>query len=205
MSNGTPDRRKLVLIGASAGGIGALQSLLGALPVEFPAIIGVTLHRSPRQESRLAQVLQRCTRLPIVEPSGPVRVEPGVVYLAPRDQHLLVRGEHVEPIRGPKENFTRPAVDPLFRSGAASHGDRVIGVVLSGWGADGVAGLIAIKRASGVAMVQHPDEAPARGMPVNALVRDHVDWVLPVSEMPPVLIRLAHGQSVDRDPTRRPP
>jgi two-component system chemotaxis response regulator CheB len=195
----------VVLIGASTGGIPALQALFGALPSDFPAITAVVLHRSAQHGSRLAHVFQRFTRLRVIEPAGPMRVEPGVVYLAPRDQHLLMSNEHIEPIRGPKENFTRPAVDPLFRSAAATHGDRVIGVVLSGWGSDGVAGLIAIKRVNGIAIVQHPEEAHARGMPVHALVGDRVDWVLPVAEMPYVLMRLARWEPVDRNRAVRAP
>jgi two-component system chemotaxis response regulator CheB len=191
---------KVVVIGASTGGIQALQALFSALPAEFPAVMAVVVHRSPRHDSRLAYVLQRSARMPIIEPDAPVPPSPGHVYLAPRDHHLLMRDRYIEPIRGPKENFTRPAVDPLFRSAAAVYGDRVIGVVLSGWGSDGVAGLIAIKRANGVSMVQHPSDAPARGMPVNALVRDNVDWVLPVSEMSSVLLRLVNGEAVERHP-----
>lgn len=188
---------RIVLVGASAGGIEALITLFAGIPAEFPAAIAVVLHRSPSKGSHLIDVLQRSARLPIVEPERAVALEAGTIYLAPRDQHLQMRDGVVEPIRGPKENFSRPAVDPLFRTGAEAHGRRVIGVVLSGWGSDGVAGLIAIKRAHGVSIVQRPDEAGAPGMPLNALMRDHVDWVLPIAEIADVLVRLAHGEAVE--------
>lgn len=194
--SGSSDFR-VVLIGASAGGIEALLELFRGIPSDFPAIVGVVLHRSPSKDSRLIEVLQRAAKLPIVEPDGIVPTEPGVIYLAPRDRHLLMRSGSIEAIRGPKENFTRPAVDTLFRSAAEAYGRRVVGVVLSGWGSDGVAGLVAIKQARGISIVQRPDEAPAPGMPLNALRRHHVDWVLPVAMMPAVLVRLARGGEVE--------
>ena len=150
-------------------------------------------------------MLQRSVPLPIIEPDCPIPIEPGVVYLAPRDRHLHMRDHYVEPIRGPKENFSRPAVDALFRSAALAHGEQVVGVVLSGWGSDGVAGLIAIKRAGGLSIAQHPDEAQAPAMPLNAVMRDHVDWVLPVSQIPELLVRLAHGEPVEPDGVIREP
>jgi two-component system chemotaxis response regulator CheB len=108
-----------------------------------------------------------------------------------------MRDHYIEPVRGPKENFSRPAVDALFRSGAAAHSKHAIGVVLSGWGSDGVAGLMAIKRAGGVAVVQDPQQARAPIMPFNALARDHVDWVVTVEQMPDLLLQLVQAEAVD--------
>ena len=192
-------RPKIVLIGASAGGIEALLGLFTGLTRDFPATTAVVLHRSATRESHLAEVLQRSTGLLIVEPEGRTPIETGVVYLAPRDHHLVMRDHYIEPNRGPKENFSRPAIDPLFRSAALAHGRDVIGVVLSGWGSDGVSGLIEIKRGGGVSIVQSPHEALAPVMPMNAVMRDHVDWILSVAEIRELLLRLARAPSTEGD------
>jgi len=205
---GTPveeNRPKIVLIGASAGGIEALIALFAGLTRDFPATTAVVVHRSATRASHLAQVLQRSTGLLIVEPEGPVAIEAGVVF-APRDCHLVMRDHYIEPNRGPKENFSRPAIDPLFRSAALAHGREVIGVVLSGWGSDGVSGLIDIKRSGGVSIAQSPDEAKAPVMPTNAVLRDHVDWILPIAEIRELVLRLVHIPSLGREgvPCPRP-
>jgi two-component system, chemotaxis family, protein-glutamate methylesterase/glutaminase len=191
-------KRNVVLIGASAGGIPALTCIFEGLPADLPAVIAVVLHRSPlHSSSHLADVFRRSARLPLVEPDEPMRIEPGVIYLAPRDRHLIMRADYVEPTRGPKEHFSRPAVDPLFRSAAEIHGRHAVGVLLTGWGHDGVSGLIAIKRQHGFAIVQDPDEARAPSMPTNALLQDHVDLVLPVARIAAALVRLARGNGAE--------
>jgi len=107
-------------------------------------------------------------------------------------------------VRGPKEHFTRPAIDPLFRSAAATFGARVAGVLLTGGGRDGANGLITIKKAGGLSLVQDPDEADAPAMPMNALAQDDVDAVFCLREIPPVIERLMKGEPVDLV-RRRPP
>src|SRR5882724_9182578 len=99
--------------------------------------------------------------------------------------------------RAAREHRTRPAVDPLFRSAAARYGERVVGVLLSGMGADGVSGLTAIKKAGGMSLVQSPAEARFESMPVAAICEDHVDAVLTVEELAAVLAQLARGEAVD--------
>src|SRR5207237_1133332 len=149
-----------------------LLDLLGHLPRDLPAAVAVVLHRAAVHESRLAAVFGRRSRLPVVEPEHGAPVEHGRVYLAPRDHHLLVDGQVFLLDHGPKQHYTRPALDPLFRSAAASFGPRAVGVILSGSGGDGVAGLIAIKQARGISLVQDPEEATYPWMPRSALLYD---------------------------------
>src|SRR5262245_26502831 len=166
--------RDVVVIGASAGGIQALRTILAGITPSFPGLMLVAQHRSPYHTDHLAEVIRGRTQHIVIEPSDNERLEMGRVYIAPRDLHLVVEDGRVRALRGPKENFTRPAVDPLFRSAAAAYGPRVVGVLLSGGGQDGVRGLIAIKAAGGLSLVQKPSEAVAKSMPETALAEDDV-------------------------------
>jgi two-component system chemotaxis response regulator CheB len=118
------------------------------------------------------------------------RIQPGHIYVAPPDQHLLVEPNRIRLTRGPKENRFRPAVDPLFRSAAQAYGPRVIGVILTGNLDDGTAGLWAVKRLGGTAIVQDPQDALAPSMPRSALRQVEVDHCLPLAEIAPLLARL---------------
>ena len=122
------------------------------------------------------------------------RIKPGRIYIAPPDNHLLVKREKVLVTKGARENRHRPGIDPLFRSAAVAHGARVIGVVLTGMLDDGTAGLMAIKRCGGVTVVQDPRDAAYSGMPVNALNSVDVDFCVAVAEMGPLLARLVRSK-----------
>lgn len=195
-------KRDVIVIGASAGGVTALSELFAALPADLPAAIGVVLHRST-SPGELAHVLGRRSACLIAEPSGTGSLKPGGIYLAPSDHHLLFEPDGIVVRRGPKEHGTRPAVDPLFRSAAASYGKRVVGILLTGCGEDGVSGLIAISQSSGVSLAQDPDDAYMPYMPMNALRFDDVDGVFPLSDMPSVISALARGESVRRTHVQR--
>lgn len=186
-------RRDIVTIGASAGGIEALMHLFSKLPPRLPAAIAVVVHRSPVAETRLPSVLGRSAGLPVFEPRDGQPFEAGRIYAAPRDQHLVLEDSVVRLNRGPKEHRTRPAVDPLFRSAAQVYGPRVIGVLLSGFGDDGVSGLIAISDRGGISIVQDPGEARHNSMPRNAIAEDDVDAVLPLDGIAAALVALASG------------
>ena len=188
--------RDVIVIGASAGGVEALIQLFSALPAKLPAVIAVVIHRSPLYNLHLSKVLGRHAALPVREPELKESLTTGTIYLAPRDHHMLLKGKQIELNRGPKEHFTRPAVDPLFTSVAEEYGPRVIGVLLTGAGDDGVAGLIAIKLRGGLAIVQEPRDAKMPMMPINALRYDHVDLVLPLTTIPRALAQLVHGLPV---------
>lgn len=185
--------RDLIVIGGSAGSVVPVIRLLSALPGSIPAAIAVVVHRSPFHESQLSWVLSRRTRLSVTEPTEAEPLKHGVVYVAPRDQHMVVDHGVIRLNRDAKEHRTRPAIDPLFRSAAASYGDRVAGVLLSGMGADGVSGLIHIKAAGGLSLVQSPGEAEFPIMPDRAIHEDDVDAVLPVDALAEALAVIASG------------
>ena len=189
--------RQIVVIGTSAGGVEALRALFANLPADLPAAVAAVIHRSPGYARSFAAVLGRRAAMPVSEAADGEPIEAGHVYIAPADMHLTIQPGRFRLDRGAKEHFTRPAVDPLFRSAAAAYGRRVVGVVLSGNGQDGVSGLIAIKAAGGICLVQHPGEAAFPAMPVNAITDDHADGVLPLDLIAGVLVTLAHGGVVD--------
>jgi two-component system chemotaxis response regulator CheB len=180
----------VIVIGASAGGIGALRTLLNKLPQDIPAAIFVVVHTSPDGPGLLAAVLDRGTELTVMTPDDGMPIRDGRVYVAPPDYHLIIDGRKLRLTRGPREHRFRPAVDPLFRTAAEHYGARTVGIVLSGHMADGTHGLMLIKEAGGITMVQDPDEAQVPSMPLNAMRRGKVDYVLPVDEMARVMMGL---------------
>ncbi|HYR96430.1 MAG TPA: chemotaxis protein CheB [Candidatus Binatus sp.] len=183
--------RDIVVIGASAGGVTALMELASGLPREFPAALFVVVHSSPDSPGFLPEIVSRAGPLPAAHAVDGERFSHGRFYIAPPDRHLLVEDGTVRVTRGPSENGFRPAVDPLFRTAARSHGARVVGVVLSGALDDGSQGLQVIKDLGGVAIAQHPDDALIPSMPRGAIRNVGVDHVLPVREMAAVITRLA--------------
>jgi two-component system chemotaxis response regulator CheB len=187
--------KDIIVIGASAGGVDALQRLCAALPPDLPACVFVAQHLSPTARSVLPQLLDRVGPLHALSPVDGQAIEPGHIYVGAPDHHLLLRDGKVLMRRGPFENRTRPAVNALFRSAAIHYGARVIGVVLTGLLDDGTDGLIAIKAAGGLSVIQDPDDAEWPSMPRNALKRDHVDHAAPLTEMPDLLVRLAHQEA----------
>ncbi|HEX8303146.1 chemotaxis protein CheB [Sphingomonas sp.] len=187
--------KDIIVVGASAGGVDALQRLCAALPADFPAPIFIAQHLSPSARSVLPQLLDRVGPLRALAPVDGQTIEPGHIYVAAPDRHLLLRDGKVLMRRGPVENRTRPAVNALFRSAALHYGARVIGVVLTGLLDDGTDGLIAIKAAGGTSVVQHPDDAEWPSMPRNALKRDHVDQALPLADLPALLMQLVREEA----------
>jgi two-component system chemotaxis response regulator CheB len=151
----------------------------------------VVIHRGDRAPDILPQVLASASRLRVVAAEEGQAIEHGTVYAAPGDRHLLVGRDHVHVRRGPHENRTRPAIDPLFRSAAVHCSSRTIGVVLSGTLDDGTSGLMTIKRCGGLAVVQDPRDAVFPDMPQSALRHVAVDHVAPIGEMGALLAHLA--------------
>jgi two-component system, chemotaxis family, protein-glutamate methylesterase/glutaminase len=188
----------LVAVGASAGGVEALTSLVREFPHDLQAAVFVVLHVSPTGTSTLAQILDRAGPLPSRAAIDGTKVAPGTIYVAPPDRHLLVDDGHLRLTVGPKENGHRPAADPTFRS-LAAFGARAVGVVLSGTRDDGTAGLATIKAAGGRAFAQDPEEAAYDGMVRSATANVDIDAVLPVAELAATLTRLAKGAAMTPD------
>lgn len=188
-------RRNVVVVGASAGGVEALQVLVSGLPPDFPGTVLIVLHLSPDSPSRLDEILAKSTPLPVsVAKDGEVMAS-GHIYVATSDRHLVVNSDqHLRLTRGPRENRSRPAIDTLFRSASYCFGPKVIGVVLSGALDDGTAGLWAIKDRGGLAIVQSPDDARYSSMPESALRHVLVDYTLRVADMPAMLSQLVREE-----------
>lgn len=182
--------RDIIVIGASAGGIEALQEIVRALPARFPASIFVTVHFPETGTSRLPRILARAGQLAAVHATDGETIVHERIYVARPDFHLLPGSQGVRLVRGPRENGNRPAIDPMFRSAAVSFGPRVIGVVLSGNLDDGTSGLAAIKRNGGVAVVQDPEEALFPSMPQSAVDHVEVDRIVPLRSMGKTLVDL---------------
>ena len=159
----------VIAIGASAGGVDALQRLIGALPEDLPAAVCVVLHIPASSRSLLARIIARQTALPVEAATHGAPLRPGHVYVAPPDHHLRVAPCELALDRGPKENGVRPAVDPLFRSVAEHYGQRGMAVVLSGALSDGAAGAGAVAAAGGAVLVQRLEDAIVPSMPESTL------------------------------------
>jgi two-component system chemotaxis response regulator CheB len=201
-----PDRisnKRIVVIGASAGGIETLRQLVSGLPADFPCPIAVVVHTSPQSPGVLDEILSRSGPLTAINARNGSRLRPGRIYVAPPDHHLVIEPGHVRITKGPRENRFRPAIDPLFRSAAQVYGPAAIGVVLTGHLDDGTAGLWAIKQLGGVTIVQDPEDALFPSMPENAIRHVKVDYVVPIADVPALLVRLARTPAPE--PVTAPP
>jgi two-component system, chemotaxis family, protein-glutamate methylesterase/glutaminase len=179
--------RDIVVIGGSSGASVPLREILGGLSANIPAAIFVVLHVPALGTGILSTLAGGAGKLAVGPAEHGLSIENGHVYLATPDRHLMLASGRVILGRGPPENMARPAVDALFRSAALHYGPRVIGVVLSGLLSDGAAGLSAIKRCGGVAVVQDPADAIADEMPRRALEATTVDLCVPSDRLGDVL------------------
>jgi len=188
----------MVVIGASAGGVIALTTIVRQLPADFPAPVCIVLHIPPDSPSLLAYILDRAGPLPAKEANDGEFYRDGTIYIAPPDKHLLVaRDGRLRVVRGPRENRHRPAIDPLFRSAAAAHGTDVIGVILTGALDDGTAGLVAVKKRGGIAIIQDPLDALYPAMPSSAMEHVRADYVLPLADIACQLTLSVNEQRVE--------
>jgi len=186
-------RIEAIVIGASAGGVEAVGTLLQQLPQPYAPSLMVVIHLPADRPSLLAEIFQARCSLPVREALDKEHVEAGTVYVAPPGYHLLVEASRTLALSlDAPVAFSRPSIDVLFESAAAAYGDRVLGVVLSGGNSDGAAGLAAIRAAGGRGWVQEPADALAAAMPMAALDTAGADLVLPLRDM---ALRLAHLRS----------
>ncbi len=183
-------QRDVIVIGASAGGVQALQGLVAQLPPEFPASVLVVLHLMSSGTSVLHSILDRAGPLAATQAREGEPLERAHIYVAPPDFHLLMRGPGVHLSAGPRENGHRPAIDPLFRSAARAYGPRLVGVILSGMLDDGTDGLRLIKARGGACVVQDPEDAAYGGMPESAIDYVGPDFIVPLAEMGETLSEL---------------
>jgi two-component system chemotaxis response regulator CheB len=197
VASGLPAR--VIVIGASAGGVEALRAVVAGLPPDLAAAVLVVLHIPTRAPSALPGILDRAGPLPAVQAQHGAWIRPGTIYVAPADHHLLICGKRLGLSAGPTENGHRPAVDPLFRSAAVSYGAGAIGVVLSGARDDGAAGLTAIVNQGGQAVVQDPDDALHRSMPAAALEHVATAHVLPAAKIGALLGELTQEYLPQRE------
>jgi len=185
---------RIIAIGTSAGGLEALDALIGQLPANLPAPIFIVQHLAPQTtaDALLYRLGKHKTLECKVAKDGEV-FKPGKIYIARPDYHLLVKKRTLLVAKGARENRYRPAIDPLFRSAAVNHGPRVIGVILTGMLDDGTAGLLAIKKCGGVMVVHDPKDATYSEMPESVLLHIKVDHCVPISKMGRLLEELAHA------------
>jgi len=182
---------RLIAIGGSAGGVAALGSILPALPADFGLPVVVVLHQPPARNSLLADLFGRKCRLPVVEAFDKAPVEPGRIYFSPPDYHLMIENDltFCLSVDGPV-NFSRPSIDVLLESAAASIGENVLAIILTGTNADGARGMKAVRAAGGLGWVQSPDGAQSPTMPRAAIELGGADAILGLEEIAQALCRL---------------
>jgi two-component system chemotaxis response regulator CheB len=189
----------IVALAASAGGLTALIEVLSDLPINFRVPIVVVQHLDPRHPSLMAEILGRRTPLKVIQAKQGDKLIPGVVYIAPPNNHLLVNSDGTASLsQSEMVHFLRPSADLLFESVAASYEERTIAVVLTGTGSDGAMGVEAIKKMGGTVIVQDDKSAEFAGMPSSAIKTGDVDFVLPLAEISSALITLvmSHASSL---------
>jgi len=179
---------EIVAIAASAGGISALRHVLGALPAGFPVPVAVVQHLDPRHRTIIAEVLGRRISLPVRLAQEGEHADPGTIYIAPPDRHLLVGASGTLTLSSSElVHFVRPSADLLFESVAGSYGPRAIACVLTGSGRDGAMGAAAVKSRGGTVIAEDPELAEFKGMPEAAVAAGAVDYVLPLAEIAAVI------------------
>ena len=179
-----PSEFLIVGIGASAGGVQALQEFFKQVPADSDMAFVVILHLSPDHDSQLARVLQHETKIPVSQIVEKTAIEPNHIYVVPPDRHLTIEGNYIAVSANANMEERRAPVDIFFRTLADQHGPRAISVILSGTGANGSMGLKRVKERGGATFVQNPRQAEYNDMPRNAIATELVDEVLNVEEIP---------------------
>lgn len=180
----------IIAVGASLGGLAAIQVLLRALPAELGCPVALVQHRRADPDSHLAELLSRHSALPVCEPEDKTPIERNRVYLAPSDYHLLVDRDEFALSVDPPVHFARPSIDVLFESVADAYGAAAIAVVLTSSNEDGAKGALSIKRAGGKVLVQDPAQAESAVGPLAVLAKTKVDGVFRVERLGEALVGL---------------
>lgn len=181
----------IFVFGGSMGAIEVLSAIAAGLNKNLKASFFVVVHIGPDSPQILPKMLSAAGPFPAAPGQDGETIEQGKVYVAPPDYHMMLRGGKIRLYKGPRENLSRPSIDPLFRSAAVEYGPRVVGVLLSGFLNDGSAGIEAVKRCGGIAVIQDPDDAAYPDLPRNALKSITADFVSPAAGIPAILEKLA--------------
>lgn len=180
----------IIVIGGSAGALGPLIQIAAALPEDTPASVFVVIHTPADSPGLLPMIVGRSSALKVQHAVDGEAFQRGCIYVAPPDRHLLLKADRMKVIRGPRENRSRPAIDPLFRTAARDFGPRVTAVLLSGVLNDGTYGMMAVKQGGGLAIVQDPGQADYPDMAASAIEDVEIDHVLPAIEIANLLKKL---------------
>lgn len=194
--------QRIVVIGASAGGVEALAAVVRGLPESLGAPVCVVLHVPPDAPSQLPSILARHSALEVLPATDGAKLSAGTIYVAPPDRHLIIEEGSLRLVRGPRENRHRPAIDVLFRSAAVAYGSGAIGVVLTGSLDDGTAGLKAIRQRGGIAIVQDPKDAMFSSMPQSAIEHVEVDTIAPAANIGAAIARAVAHPPPDRSTSK---
>ncbi len=187
---------RVIVVGASMGGLNALETILSGLTAEFPLPIAIVQHRSKSPRDMLAVLLQDHTSLTVREAEDKDPLKPAHVYLAPADYHLLLEPGQCTLSLEPPVNYARPSIDVLFESAAESYGEGVMAVVLTGNSADGARGAARVKAMGGIVLVQDPHHSESSKMPMAAIASSKIDYILKLEEIASIMIdscRLREG------------
>ena len=185
-----------IVIGGSAGAIKSLREITSNLPKDLDAALFVVIHFPSDKKSELPKIISNRSSWKAVHATHDQKIERGKIYVAPPGYHLLIEKGKTELGKGPSENRFRPSIDVLFRSAAVNYGSQVTGIILSGILDDGTAGLSAIKKRGGTAIIQDPDDAEFSAMPLNALKKVGADYCVPAEAIAPLLSKLVIPQPV---------
>lgn len=192
----TPGKKELspyrcIVIGVSAGGMDALSMIIPSIPQEFPVPMIIIQHISPYSDNYITRYLDSISQLKIKELDEKEKIVPGVVYTAPPNYHVLIEDDETFSLSvEDRVNYARPSIDVLFESAADVYGSKLIGMILTGANNDGSIGLRRIKEVGGIAIVQDPATAEVDGMPRAAIAATPVDYILPLHQIPSLLIKL---------------
>ncbi|PWT88102.1 MAG: hypothetical protein C5B55_13675 [Blastocatellia bacterium] len=189
----------LVVVGSSAGGVGALSVLVSTLPTTFPAPIVLAQHLDPQRQSNLASILERKGPLPVVvaNENDPTPLENGKIFVVPANRHVMIVDGHIR-LEAETDGRPRPSVDKLLSSAAESYGEHLIAVILTGSGSDGAVGAVEVKNAGGVVIIQNPQTAQYPSMPLS-LPPTAVDYVVEIENIGPLLYDLLRGAELVPD------
>jgi two-component system, chemotaxis family, protein-glutamate methylesterase/glutaminase len=186
----------MITIGASWGGLKAVQILLAGLPPAFPMPLAVVLHRHRETDDLLSAVLQKHSPLPVIEAVDKMPIQSGCVFVAPADYHLLVEPVYFSLSTDEPVQHARPSIDVLFESAADVFGAMVIGVVLTGASQDGARGAAQIQRRGGTVIVQDPATAASSIMPAAALAATQTPFIQPLHQIAAMLIQMTESQTM---------